>query len=326
MKFLAYLILIVDVFVWCSCQKIDTKTKDGHSSLSQESIQANASFTSNHQLSHEKAVCLWPKVGLRDKPGVGKDAKYVTTIYFGETVSWTDAFEKVAKENRTYVKVKLSDGSTGWVNQTLFAPGAELAIITQQTESYYRPDIMTFSGKTLKRGDIIAVLPIEKEHENWIPFVGAEKKRSGWIQSNAGLSTDQIDLNVASLFRKAIDITNYNLREKQLNMILDNSQYVTSPFIDLVNGELDRLEARKQKLSQINDDQLYITVSELNVREKPNSEDENVIFQLKEGYICDIIKRGNKEEIGKMNDYWYKIKYGNREGWIYGFHTSKRIK
>lgn len=324
MKFLACVLLCIDVLLLASCQKVESDAKDEDNLLMQESVQANASFTSNHHPSFNKAVCLWSKVGLRDKPGVGKDAKYLTTIYFGETVDWTGSFHEVDNENRVYAKVKLSDGSTGWVNKSLFAPGAELAVITQQTEAYYRPDIMTFSGKALERGDIIALLPLEEQHKEWIPFVGAEKKRKGWVQVNAGLSKDQIDLNVVSLYKKAMDITNYRSREKQLKMILDNSLYVTSTFIDLINEELDRLDARKQKLAQLNDDQLYITAPELNVRKKPNLEDDNVIFQLTEGSICEILRKGNKEEIGSMKDYWYKIQFNNKEGWIYGYHTSKR--
>lgn len=66
---------------------------------------------------------------------------------------------------------------------------------------------------------------------------------------------------------------------------------------------------------------LVITGNNVNVRTQPKIGD-NVIMQLDSGAQAVIIERGPKEEIGAMVDYWYKVKYKDREMWVYGGITS----
>ncbi len=69
---------------------------------------------------------------------------------------------------------------------------------------------------------------------------------------------------------------------------------------------------------------LVITGNNVNVRTQPKIDD-NVIMQLDSGDQAVIMERGPKEEIGDMVDYWYKVKYKDREMWVYGGITSIKM-
>lgn len=68
-------------------------------------------------------------------------------------------------------------------------------------------------------------------------------------------------------------------------------------------------------------DTLVIEAKNVNMRTQPKIGD-NVITQLDSGDVTRIIKRGKKEKIGDMVDYWYKVRYKNREMWVFGALSS----
>ncbi|MEM9935755.1 MAG: hypothetical protein AAF824_19170, partial [Bacteroidota bacterium] len=129
----------------------------------------------NDTLLDDQAICLWDGAGLRDGPGRGEKLTYLSTIYFGEQVELLGASELVESTNRTYLKVRLSDGEEGWVHQYLFAENAYLAAILGEAEIYRRPDIMTFKDDNFERGEVVTVM---EEKGEWIKLVGMERKKS----------------------------------------------------------------------------------------------------------------------------------------------------
>lgn len=46
------------------------------------------------------------------------------------------------------------------------------------------------------------------------------------------------------------------------------------------------------------------------------------IKQLKTGDTCEVLEKGRKQTIDDKEDYWYKIKFKNKEGWVFGAFTS----
>ena len=106
------IILICTLFFLSFSCNSKSEKKAGNSEKS-DSFGIGASDQSDFIDEASIAICLWPKVGLRDKPG-RKDTKYLTTIYFGETVALLDE-KKKAEDDKEYLKVRLSDGSEGWV-------------------------------------------------------------------------------------------------------------------------------------------------------------------------------------------------------------------
>ena len=56
------------------------------------------------------------------------------------------------------------------------------------------------------------------------------------------------------------------------------------------------------------------------IREYPTTGD--IIMKLNEGDDCDLLKKDKKDIIGGITDYWYKIKFNNQIGWVFGSQTS----
>lgn len=71
--------------------------------------------------------------------------------------------------------------------------------------------------------------------------------------------------------------------------------------------------------SQINS-KLTIEGTNIWIREYPTTGD--IIMKLNEGDVCDVLKKDKKEKLGGITDYWYKIKFNNQIGWVFGSQTS----
>jgi len=69
---------------------------------------------------------------------------------------------------------------------------------------------------------------------------------------------------------------------------------------------------------------LVIKGSNVNLRVSP---DLNAIRikQLKTNDTCEIIEQGKKETINDALDYWYKVRFKHKEGWIFGAFTSLKL-
>ena len=65
---------------------------------------------------------------------------------------------------------------------------------------------------------------------------------------------------------------------------------------------------------------LKIVGDEIWIREYPT--DGEVVMKLKDGEVCEVLKKGKQETIKGVADYWYKIKYDGKEGWVFGSQTS----
>ncbi|MEL7339219.1 MAG: SH3 domain-containing protein [Bacteroidota bacterium] len=317
--FLSLLPLLVLLFILASCGEEASTTDTPSENAETESIESarteEASMTSN-----DEAICLWPKVGLRDAPGTGKGIKYLATILFGEAVSPTG--ESKEEGNSTYIEITLSDGKTGWVKESLFAPQATVYAASGEIDVYPRPDLMTYKGQKFNRGDVVAVTA--NEQDEWIEVYGLEKKTKGWIRGLDNLSDAELDVTVAVLYNRAVTEEKKADREKLLNNIATNSMFSASGMMDVVDEALTSVAEPPRPELPAN--QAYILVDVLNVRSEPNTEQDNVAFQVKNGDVVEIVERGERKEVNGMNDYWYLIRINDQEGWIYGAHTSKKLE
>ena len=75
------------------CLNCNSKSEKKAGSSENSDILEIGDTDINNLSKASSAICLWPKVGLRDKPG-RKDTKYLTTIYFGENVTFLDEHKK----------------------------------------------------------------------------------------------------------------------------------------------------------------------------------------------------------------------------------------
>lgn len=68
-------------------------------------------------------------------------------------------------------------------------------------------------------------------------------------------------------------------------------------------------------------DQAMILGKDVRVRSAEGSESE-VLFKVDSYEKLTVLKKGRLEKIGAFNDYWYKVKIRDKEGWVYGAFTS----
>jgi uncharacterized protein YgiM (DUF1202 family) len=283
----------------------------------------NPAATSNPAPAPPKmAISLWEQAGLRDKPGRDKSAKVLASINFGEKVLLTGnrALDSADKD-RPYVEVELADGKKGWTAENLLALDARRAVALDNLAIYRRPDLTTVSSDNVPKGALIALQLGEKE--GWVEFAGREKKLKGWIQGDSRFSEDEVDVTVAIQLERALKEKDPDKQEALLAQIENNPTLRQSPLISLITEMRSKAEA----LPELPSYQLYITANAVNVRLTPDNESAtNVVFQLKYGDVCTILERGDRVQIREMDDYWYKIEFEGKEGWVYGYFTSRKLE
>jgi len=233
-----YLIMLL-LAVIVGCKDKETSAPDNTVDNSSSKIEEDGALdvkTSNFSDNDQSLICLWSKVGLRDIPG-RKGAKYLTTIYFGETVKFLGEKE-TASDNKEYLKVELSDGSEGWVYDLLFSENGKLAVLKNPLAIYKRPDVMEFVGNKFDRGDIVVLL--DESKGEWEKITGFEKKNEGWIKKNDAFVYDDLDIKLAILYNRAINEDSDSKKQKKLKLITDNPAFQNSSFIDIVEKALVR--------------------------------------------------------------------------------------
>ena len=102
----------------------------------------------------------------------------------------------------------------------------------------------------------------------------------------------------------------------------DNSKNKTA------NDTIDTTKHVKQSVPEssqkLQNKFLVIKGTNVNLRVSP---DLNAIRikQLKTNDTCEIIEQGKKETINDAMDYWYKVRFKHKEGWIFGAFTSLKL-
>nr|WP_288934029.1 SH3 domain-containing protein [uncultured Allomuricauda sp.] len=319
-------VIFAILFLSVSCNsKSEKKTESSNGSDIPESADLNQKEFSDEA---STAICLWPKVGLRNKPG-RKDTKYLTTIYFGETVEYLNEKEKT-EDDKEYLKVRLSDGSEGWVYEYLFTLGGELAIINNETVLYKRPDIMTFEGNKLEPMDMVVILK-DEEQDDWHQIASMKREKKGWIQGDISAIQDEINVKLGILYWRAMEESSEKKYEL-LENILTNPNFKESKLIDHVNKALYKNEdggeafyiEELDSFENLSSNKLGIKTDLANVRNEPNVNGE-ILFQVEKGDICHIIAQGESlEKMSGVTDRWYKVNLNGQEGWIFGYYTTKR--
>ncbi|WNJ20735.1 SH3 domain-containing protein [Pontibacter sp. G13] len=290
---------------------------DAESTDNPEEAAAEIAAETEAEESSAMAFNLWPEVGLRQDPGRAKGNKYLATIKFGEVVELTGKSEVV--DEKTYLEMRLSDGKEGYAYEYLFAVDAERCAALQDIDLFDRPDLTTLNGKKIEKGEIFALIKGDKA--GWVEVIGREKKRTGWIQDNTGsFSMDEMDVAVGIMLYQALAESSVDAKTKKLELIAGNASFGRSPLAKMA----DELMAKVAPGQDLPANQLMVTAEKVNVREEPNNEAENVVFQMSSGDVAIILERGEQVAIRDMNDYWYMIEFEGQEGWIYGHFTSKK--
>jgi hypothetical protein len=185
------------------------------------------------------AVCIWKEVSVKEV--AEEKGKYKTTIYLGEQVSALadTASEKTGTRTIKFRKVRLTDGTEGWVREDFIALNSSPAACIKETTLYRRPDFMTPSGKNFKMMDVVAVK--SKVGEEWSEVIGKRAGdtwfSSGWVKTE-NLAQSAVDVAFAVFYLKAQDIPDEIKREEEIQKILQNPDFSTSIFqVEFENEE-----------------------------------------------------------------------------------------
>ena len=186
-------------------------------------------------------ICMWGAVSLKETPT--SKGKYMTTIYLGEVAS---TFGEIVTDSSTskvrdFVKIKLGDGTEGWIQENLMALDANPYVIKSNTKLYKRPDILTAGTKEFDRMQFVAVTEMQ---EGWMKVkgkkIGAGWFSEGWVKST-NLTSTEIDVAVAILSERAMSSSEKDKKIDALNEIIDNTDFSSSQFIIDIEEMIENL-------------------------------------------------------------------------------------
>ena len=93
---------------------------------------------------------------------------------------------------------------------------------------------------------------------------------------------------------------------------------------DTKNDTLDSAKIVADSIKKIEDAKpkfLVIKGTNVNLRVDPGVEAKR-IKQLKTNDTCSILDKSKLDTVGETIDYWYKVRFKKKEGWVFGEFTS----
>lgn len=177
------------------------------------------------------AVCVWDNVSLKESPD--KNGKWLAAISLGEKcIFLNNEKEDINGEKKTkYLKMRLQDGKEGWVQSDFIVVDGKPGVIIQDAVIYSRPDLLTKSGKSFSKMDIIGVKGMQND---FVEVTGKRKDgkwiETGWIKAS-NISSSEIDIAVAKYAVKALAIAETAKRNAAVQEIVDNNDLKGSAFI-----------------------------------------------------------------------------------------------
>jgi hypothetical protein len=188
----------------------------------------------------ETAICLWSSLSLRENPNT--KGKYKSTIYMGEKAIFlkeTETDSSNGKNKVEYIKIKLTDGSQGWVQSNMMAVGAKSYALKEKTKLYKRPDILS-AGKD--EFDKMQFVVTTEDQGDWVKIKGKKRIdkwfKEGWIKKDR-LSDVESDVTVAILVERAMLKETNDKKIEALNEIIANTDLSSSSFISDVQALID---------------------------------------------------------------------------------------
>jgi len=116
------------------------------------------------------------------------------------------------------------------------------------------------------------------------------------------------------------------LKIKLINetVIMQRQQAIQDSVAHVQKAIADSIAAvGKQSNITINQKPSTLTIkgTKVNIRSFPSLRS-NVLFQLNTGDVCYIAEKGNLENINGATDYWFKVNFNGKIGWVFGTFSS----
>jgi len=203
-------------------------------------------------------TCVWNKVPLRQGPG--KTGAYVSRVFFGEQVEKLGEEAYVPEEKRTYVRVRTTDGKSGWVHEYLFVPSGTAAVVLQAGQIYDRPNTpSTITMKSFEPGEIVVM---ENAVGDWVHLVGREKKKAGWIKGLHKITVDQRDIEFATLLASAREDKPGPKQQEKLAALLEAAQQAGSVLTPLIASLRAGSEGNPELIASRGDEAIRVSPSQ----------------------------------------------------------------
>lgn len=283
------------------------------------------------------AIALYNPVGVRQEPGQREytsdgEKNYITPITYGEQVEMIDT-PYVEIDDREYMKIRLGDGTEGWVWAFLMEPYGRRAVMTDEAELYRRPDFMTLRNDKFLKAQIIVVIEDPENpgsYGDWLHVSSFEKEKKGWIRRKNNLTFEQKEVETALFFYRARILKSPEERRQALGELLSRDSTQTSVFRPLIEEEfrLTADEVDPEVLANENfsfdvEEKLFIAQPDVNMYENPDVTSA-VVSALSQNDVCVVLSKGEQATVNDVEDYWYRVRFEEKVGWVFGYYTSVR--
>jgi len=106
----------------------------------------------------------------------------------------------------------------------------------------------------------------------------------------------------------------------------DNIKQTNSSANTEIKTKTEKDKDKKTEESEIikSENILVIKGKDIWIRNKPISG--KVIMKLNTGDTCNILEMTNEDQVRDMFDYWYKIEFEGKTGWVFGAQTNKKSR
>lgn len=209
--------------------------------LTGSSICFGADKKTDKKIDYSKqGICVVADASIRAE--ASKNAKWLSSLAVGETVILQGNPVKDPKDpNTEYIKVKLSDGTEGFVNTWCLVQGAFVAVIQKPAKIYKRPDLLADANTSF---EIMNIVAIDTEKGDWIRVTGENKTKSGWIDKSF-IRKGKEDIVTAVMLRKALRGKENTMTRDEMEKIVSNLPYPTNYFAVKMLQKYQSAEAPK---------------------------------------------------------------------------------
>jgi hypothetical protein len=227
------LIALISVFAY-SCGGDSEKEEDD------DSDSSAAADEIKNAPADETAICIWSSLVVRETPSL--KGKYKSTMNLGEKAIFlketaVDSSQK--KSPKEFIKIKLTDGSQGWVQSTFMAVGAKTYVLKDKTKLYKRPDILSAGKDEFEKMQFVVVTEDQGE---WVKVKGKKTVdtwfKEGWIKTDR-LVESEVDVTVAILAERAMLKETDEKKTEALKEIVENPDLNSSMFYSDVKAIYD---------------------------------------------------------------------------------------
>ena len=182
----------------------------------------------------------WSKTSVVDTPS----AKWKATVYMGEKVILLK--DTVEIQDKSYVEVKLSDDTKGWMRTDFIIPKAEASVTIKEIQTYTRPDIM--SKKGVKMDAFTIVRMIEKNDKGWIKAEWKSKDKTwfqtSWIQRD-DVIINRLEVEAGFIINDILNETDYEKKSEKYELLLSHEDYSETRIVKSFNDYYQDVEAIK---------------------------------------------------------------------------------